>query len=257
MYPLAACRSRVADGTAGAPAGCTPLLHLKGDGVLWQDSARTTLATADSHPVGAHQNYGSAPVYFHQPTAGARPTRQTYNGLPVVRFGGSPRHMLTSAPLDLSGTSAVTILAVAKQTFAASEWIYEHGPDWFAVPTAFVFAFDGSGNVVARLNGNVSYAYAASASSAAGGWHVSSAVYDKTLATNEASVWLDGVAGTHPFQANNTNAFSAQTGYLGSRAGTSLFLLADIGEFLIYDVALTDEQRQAKEAELKAKWATP
>lgn len=63
----------------------------KADDKLWQDSARTTVATADGNPVGAWDDASGTLNHALQATAGKRPLYKTsiLNGKPVLRFDGT------------------------------------------------------------------------------------------------------------------------------------------------------------------------
>jgi hypothetical protein len=57
-----------------APTDLTGLqFWFKADGTLWQDSARTTAATADADPVGAWDDASGNANNATQATAGTRP----------------------------------------------------------------------------------------------------------------------------------------------------------------------------------------
>jgi hypothetical protein len=64
--------------------------HYAGSGALYQDSGKTTLATADGDPVGASVNRGSDSHDITQSTSANKPTYKTgvLNGEPVFRFDG-------------------------------------------------------------------------------------------------------------------------------------------------------------------------
>lgn len=71
------------------------------DGTLWQDSARTTPASADTDPIGACDDESASGAHFTQPTAGNRPLLQTneIEGLPVIQPDGV-NDLLTSPSLS-------------------------------------------------------------------------------------------------------------------------------------------------------------
>jgi hypothetical protein len=73
------------------PAALAPVVWLKADGTLWQDSARTTPATADGDPVGAWDDVSGNDRHLTQGTGASRPVLKLaiQNGRPVVRFDGT------------------------------------------------------------------------------------------------------------------------------------------------------------------------
>lgn len=86
-------RRRVA--AAAAPfvptdLGAVLLEWEKADGTIWQDSGRTTPASADLDPVGSADDMAGGGRHLLQGTSGARPTLRTnqINGLPAFLFDG-------------------------------------------------------------------------------------------------------------------------------------------------------------------------
>lgn len=58
----------------------------------------------------------------------------------------------------------------------------------------------------------------------AAAWHHFAVVFDKSVSTNEVTIYIDGVQTGAPVQnGDNTNAFGNHTLYLMSRAGSALF----------------------------------
>lgn len=72
--------SLLARSSAFSPLSLSPVLWLKADGVVWQDSARTTLATADGDPVGAWDDASGNGNHVLQATASKRPLLKTSGG---------------------------------------------------------------------------------------------------------------------------------------------------------------------------------
>jgi hypothetical protein len=79
-----------------SPADISGLkLWLKADGTLWQDSARTTPASADGDPVGAWDDASGEGNHVLQTTNGLRPLLKIniVNGEPAVLFDGSDDYL--------------------------------------------------------------------------------------------------------------------------------------------------------------------
>lgn len=85
----------------------------KADGTLWQNSARSTPATADGDPVGAWDDASAGANHATQATAGSRPVLKTnqLNGRPSIRFDGVDDRLVKASVL---AAQPVTILAVVK-----------------------------------------------------------------------------------------------------------------------------------------------
>lgn len=102
-----------------SPSGISGLkLWLRADGTRWQDSARTTPATADTHPIGAWDDASGAGNHFTQATAGKRPLLKTgiVNSLPVLRFDGSNDTLVTAVASGLDSASFTQFVVMKKAT---------------------------------------------------------------------------------------------------------------------------------------------
>ncbi len=90
-------------------------LWLKADGTLWQDSARTTPATANNDPVGAWDDASGNANYAIQATAGFRPLLKTsvVNSKPVVRFDGTDDFLAFTATLVPAPVTVFVVLLPA------------------------------------------------------------------------------------------------------------------------------------------------
>lgn len=153
-----------------------------------------------------------------------------------------------SVSLDLTGTNKVSI----------AFWLYR--PSWtnddklafeFSVNTGSAttgFYFDPnhvSGGMQIAMLGNVGYASAEYARPSAAAWHHYVVVFDKSLATNECDLYIDGILATptgRTFNSNNTNNFGNHTLYVGSRAGSALFNAMRMSHLQIFSKRLTDDE---------------
>ncbi len=107
-------------GAAFDPASLSPSLWLKGDGVLWQDSARATAAVADGDPVGSWDDASGNGRHAQQATSMKRFLLKTgangLNALPVLRSDGVDDTL--DAIIDATATQ--TIMLVTKKLSAPS-----------------------------------------------------------------------------------------------------------------------------------------
>ena len=116
-------------------------LRLKADGVLWQDAARTTPATADSAPVGCWDDASGVGNHFTQATAGNRPLLRTaiVNGHPVIRFDGSNDTLLTTTATGLDSASFTQLAVVSVSGRGLDIWhrvpLRDRGPPRFFAST--------------------------------------------------------------------------------------------------------------------------
>jgi len=93
----------------------------------YQDSARTTPATADSDPVGGWEDLSGQARHLAQGTAGLRPTLRTavLNGRSVLRFDGADDFLRKTFGANLP--SQATVFVVGKNT--ANGGILHDGDD--------------------------------------------------------------------------------------------------------------------------------
>jgi hypothetical protein len=95
---------------AAAPFAPTDITGLqfwtKADGTLWQESTRSTPATADDDPVGSADDLSGNGKHAIQATAGARATLKTniQNSKPILRFDGTADNLLTASIAHGIGT---------------------------------------------------------------------------------------------------------------------------------------------------------
>ena len=175
------------------------------------------------------------------------------NGKPVFRFDGTDDFLNVPA-IDLTGTNGLTLFAVvANITSGSDRVIFECSTNINSFTDGFLLYRESGNSMVAALRGNAgasgsNFISTVSVTSAA---TVVSATYDKSLATNEVTNWLNGTsAGTRGANVNNTNNFGNRASFIGMRAGTTLPLAGDIAEILLYNRVLTTAERQQIEAYL-------
>lgn len=207
-------------------------LWLKADGVLWQDSARTTPALLDGDPVGAWDDASGLGTHLTQATATKRGTLKLaiQNGRPVVRFDGVDDFLISGA----AGVYAQPNTAVCAVRFTSGNRYLSGRVTATRLGNSTVFA-GGVGLTLAT---------------AISGAHVSSTL----LSGVSSAAWLDGAAnGTGDPGTNGFDGFTAAAG----EGGTAQWSVCDLCEVLVYNAALSTADRQACEAYLKARWGTP
>lgn len=225
--------------------------------VFWMDATRESIA--DAAAVSQLTDWSGNGRHAVQETAARQPVFDIdgLNSKPTVTFDGGDG--LVTAAVDLTGTQAVTAFLVLLATGAAgTQIICEFGPN-VTDTTAFSF-FRTSDQIEARINGDVGLARFVTTSTIITTAKTYSAVLDKSLATEEATAWIDGAtAGTRPSDSNNTNTYGNRAFSIGARdAGGTIAngFVGSLSEVLVYNRALITAERQAIEAYLKAKWGT-
>jgi hypothetical protein len=184
-----------------------------------------------------------------QATGSLQPLYKTaiQNGKPVVRFDGTDDYVqFGDASALTAGTGFIVAKANADPAAASTNAGLWHLGTHAATPTFYPFTdsnvYDAFGTDSRKSTGNPTPTLAAfnvyTVSSAAGAW----------------TSWFNGTQ--HFTTATNTVSFPTDP-KLGRGIAAGVALLGDIGEFLLYNSALSAGNRQAVEAYLKAKWATP
>lgn len=204
-------------------------LWLKADGTLWQDSARTTPATADGAPVGAWDDASGAGAHVTQSTSDNRPTLKTgiINSKPVLRFDGSNDRMAGSASaatkpftafaLFKAANVSVTSTMLGASTAGGLHWRIDqagaHPQEILRQDTELIASGTGGQTTAAHI---VAVTYGS-----AGAW----------------AFYLDGAgAGS----GTNNKTFTASTTTVGYNGSNNVELCnGDLAEIIKYDSALS------------------
>ncbi len=167
----------------------------------------------------------------------------------VVQMGASG---FLSASMSTGGVLALTMIVVATPSDAFAD-------ELIGFPDATFTVADLETRI--RVNGSVqpsvenaeflsvtSDFLATDALTVAGPLVVLSAIVDRSLSSNEATLWTNGTsAGTRPHNGNSTTAFTNNGSILLSSSW-------DIAEVVIFDHALSIAHREAVEGYLTTKW---
>lgn len=188
-----------------------------------------------------------------QGTVSKRPTAvaSAINGRTAARFDRVD-DALSITSFNPGGLAAVTIFAVASLTSSAGDDIvFETSANGNVNNGSFVF-YKTSANLAfwsAQQSGlNNTFQ---TTSTFVGAPYVFSGVNNKALATDEATLWVDGSSsGTRPVNSNLGGTFDTYTSYIGARGGTSLFAGMDLAALIICSGALSTTDRQAIETAL-------
>lgn len=214
----------------------------KGDGTVWQDSARTTSATADTDPVGAWDDASGNGNHLTQGTSANRPTLQTaeLNGKAVVRGDGTND---TLGVLSI-GTFTDATIGILFKSATASRWpmSFQGGALGIQHEGATNVRFRGW-NVDTTGANNVTVTVTAN-------WRW---VLFKVVSGGTGTCYVDGVS-RYTFSPTSTLTFGRFG--LFSRDDPTEYLNGDIAEAVVYDSAISDADRGNLDGYISAKWAT-
>lgn len=210
-------------------AGLT--LWYKADSITGKSTGDSIAQWNDSSGNGSH---GTATF---QPTYIASATR---NGRPAVRFNDVGNGTVMTIPNVLTGLTAGTLLVVIKahtNSFGGMAWLGT--PDDAFYPWNDTNIYDNFGTTVRKdaIAPVVSLLQ----------WNIVSVV----SAANDYRYYINTVNR----RTTATNTVGWTTTPVWGRAG-AFYLRADVAEIMVYSGALSDANRNAVEAYLKAKWAT-
>lgn len=167
------------------------------------------------------------------------------------RFNGSSQFLQSSATVDLSTFNKFTVaLWLWWDSFSNNDNLaMEHGTNynsqtdgWLIDPNSSV---GGSGVFQCALRGDVGYSDFTFTRPSVNVWHHYVVLFDKSVSTNETTVYLDGAvpAGANrPNNNNNTNNFGNLTLNFMGRNGASLFGQGRMQEVAIWPGILLDVQ---------------
>jgi hypothetical protein len=216
-----------------------------------------SLVAADGE-VGRLQDKSGFARHWKQSTSASRPLRKTSvrNSLDVLRFDGTDDFLLSDFLYDqiLSSTS-YTVIAAAKCAAASLDEADPIFNEFLMIDENFgaygVFYFTSAGAVGAMgVDVNVSPVQSDFATTpyTIGNWGVFSQRYDGT----NLSIRLDGGAASSttspPYSEINSPA------RLGSNFPGGAWFDGDLGELVVFNVALSDSDREKVESYLADKW---
>ena len=176
-------------------------------------------------------------------------------GSPVgsgVAANGSSRQFVSTPPINLSETRAVTVSLWVNRAYSDSGGtvLFEGGYDSDQSKTGFWLLPDDDicNGIQVGLRGDVGSTSNCYRQPTSGDWHYLAVVLDKSqTGGNEVAFYVDGVLQVPTWNltaATNTNNFGNDPVYLFAREGTSAFSSGMIADLRIYKTALDAEQIQ-------------
>lgn len=232
-----------------APPGFSPsdiaglMWWAKADGALYQDSARTVVASVDGDPVGSWTDQSSGAKHAAQATAAKRPTLKTaiFGSLPAVRFDVTDDGLQTAA-VDFSGTDKVTIFLVVKNVPTGVRVLVELGPTYSTV-AGFLIYTDPILHTGLGIDGDVAHGHDINAKLAAPSILAARLDRGQLAILDEHQAYMDGVIGVESVTVNNavTGNFVNDFLNIGSRnSGASFPSGTDFGEVVVYNSLLSN-----------------
>jgi hypothetical protein len=218
---------------------------------LFQDSAGTTPAAADSDPVGRWADKSGAGRHHTQSADAKRPAlrKAAQNARDALEFDGA--NDCFNAAVSFQALAAGTAFFVVKidqdpPATSAVSGLCNYGSD-----SNVHFPFDGDG-VIYDNWGTTARKTTVNPATTLAQWNV-------YAAASAAGAWANWLNGAQLFTTGtNTVGWVAQPSCrLGANSAETFLLDGRIGEVVVYDSFLPAGNRQAVEAYLKAKWATP
>lgn len=222
-------------------------------------SIPTTMLSATLTPPGDYLMFiSNSPVF--NPTAEYRimkvngsnlETSYDFDGTKFITFGFAPERTFVRC-ISFDGIDdyldAGKVLDL-NTSFTVSAWIKRSGTNQTilskrngAFTTGYDLGINGSGNVAMRwMNGSMQ-TLTSSVSIPAGKWHNVAVIYDSTLPTDKAKLFIDGVKDT---SANLTIPSANSESFLIAAADgitPTSFFNGTIDEVRIWDIALSDKQ---------------
>lgn len=219
-------------------SNCVQGLDFSDISTLYQDSGKTTAVSADNDPIGAAVDQSGNGNDALQTTVGMRPTYKTsiQNSLSVARGDGSDDKMaFTVAP-----TSSATVVIVCSWPSRSNIYIWDDAN-----------VHDVIGNFTAGRAETYSKPRSTIQSSITNGtWHIITVRAVDSGGAHEC--WFDGSKTVDNTTTGDWTTIRNIWGASSANCGDN-----DIGEFLVYDDAISDADLLKLHTHLQAKWNTP
>ena len=224
------------------------------DVMAWWDGAHDGSFTFSSGTVVSEWRSRVGSYALGQATSGSRPSRSlTVNGRPAVSFDTSKWMSVASFDCTVAGRT-LSLWAVFSAPSGSDRILAElssnynnFGGTWIAFRTSA-----NNCNMGANLNTYVSWQSSGSLTTTP---KAIVGTMNGTLAIDEVSGWLNGDgSGTRPKNSNSTISFVSNTLYVGSRAGSSVFLNGTICELGVVARVITTSERLQLQRYLSQKW---
>jgi hypothetical protein len=216
---------------------------------MFQDSAGTTPVTAAGQPVGLILDKSGNGHHASQSTSTARPLLVDDDGVMGLKFDGVDDYLSTAA-IDLTGTSKVTVISGTLDTSTSLGVLYETSANAIGGGALFCAVDYNSGGVSDWLvfgNAGIGFTTVADQTARAVTTAEMSSVF--TYSVGALSVNVNGAAQTlenvYQATATSTGNFGNHPLFVGARSGPSLPFNGNIYSLILagalYDAPVVDE----------------
>jgi lysophospholipase L1-like esterase len=225
--------------------------------VYWFEGQFLT-GLSDGDPIVSLTDHHTTANHGTQATGSKRATYKTniQNGMPCARFASASSQYYGLPSINFSGTG-VTALAVINTISATDQNIWEmldFGTiGWFDLArlSDTSMSMGAKGDVGLSTYGS-SLALLPVVTDPA----LVAGMADFSLASGETSLWVNGTKrGVVGSNSNNASGFTSAVSFVGSRAGSSLFLNGDLFALLIFKEALSAARLRAWQRYLGLQYA--
>ncbi len=170
-----------------------------------------------------------------------------------VSADGTIQYM-SSASIDLSSTSALTLAGWVAHVWTGTTRtvLAELGTDYSTATDGFVVYMDdttdcsAAGSIFVAVRGDTGTSSRCYGPPSTNGWHHLAVVLDKSLSgSSEVSLYIDGLlqsSTSSPGGSDNNNAFGAESLYMFSQGGTTLYGKAMVSDLRLYNRALNSTE---------------
>lgn len=216
------------------------------------------LALADGASVASWTDASVNARHAVQATGSAQPTYRATGGpnsKPCVEFDGGDE---LASPAFTPGNAAMTWYIVASAPGGVYGVFAELSTTINSTTTGAVVYREDVNSIANEMKGDVGYSTFTTTATLTTTPKLITSVFDKSLATNEVTAWVNSVsAGTRSNNDNNTNTFNGSHSlYLGRRnSGSASALTGKLTIVLLYAGAHDDTTRGIIEAAIIAKYA--
>lgn len=229
---------------------------------LWLDAANSASITLNGSTVSAWADMSGNDRTLSQSVANNQPTYSTgsQNGRNTLSFNGSTNFLRGPWPLTLTAQSVFAVVSMTSTNNWGRPFTQTTTGDATATGTMNA-DFAITGHYIPLLRNSNTQAFGsynggglrASVNFTYSTWGVWSSIHTGSQISSRLD---NGTASTYSTATFNTTFHSCM---VGANMGPAVnqFLGGNIGEILVYSRAVTDAERNAISAYLKAKWATP
>ena len=234
----------------GLPVVSGLVLHLDADdaGSITKDGDNKVSQWSDLSTEGNHAT---------QATSASQPlwVDNVLNGKPVIRFDGSDDYLGSG---QIISTTAFTVIALTYAnrfgTDNVGNGVFYQGTGSDDIGTHFCYghvpALSMERTIFGRVAGGTAVAAANDAVST-NTWHI---IGMNVVGDGTVNFSVDGVEHTASGAGTGTPANNANIGYWYAVTDSARYFQGDIAEILVYNTALTAEERQSIEQYLTDKW---